>query len=95
MQSAGCLLFGLCAQSQHLDFNYVLLSAAARARRDAGERRVTEKELQEENGGLACYSQDLRKLWDLKDPAWKYGIMPEIYNGHNVSPSLTDPTPTL
>lgn len=55
-----------------------------RAKRDAGERRRTEKDLQEEMGGAGVYSQDVRKLWDLKDPAWKYDIMPEIMDGHNV-----------
>ena len=28
---------------------------------------------------------DLRKRWDLKDPAWRYDIMPEIMDGKNVS----------
>jgi len=55
-----------------------------RARRDAGERRKTEKDLQEENGGAGVYSQDVRKLWDLKDTSWKYDIMPEIIDGRNV-----------
>lgn len=58
--------------------------AEARARRDAGERRRTEKDLQEENGGAGVYTQDMRKLWDLKDPSWRYDIMPEIIDGHNV-----------
>ena len=56
----------------------------ARARREAGERRRTEKDLQEENGGAGVYTQDVRKLWDLKDPSWKYDIMPEILDGHNI-----------
>jgi nucleolar GTP-binding protein len=56
----------------------------ARARREAGERRRTEKDLQEENGGAGVYTQDVRKLWDLQDPAWRYDIMPEIIEGHNV-----------
>lgn len=55
-----------------------------RAKREAGERRRTEKDLQEEMGGAGVYTQDVRKLWDLKDPAWKYDIMPEIMDGHNV-----------
>ena len=57
----------------------------ARARREAGERRKTEKDLQEENGGAGVYSQDLRKRWDLKDETWKYDVMPEIVDGHNVA----------
>ncbi len=31
------------------------------------------------------YNADVRKLYDLKDPAWKYDILPEIIDGHNVS----------
>ncbi|GAB4823643.1 hypothetical protein N2152v2_010689 [Parachlorella kessleri] len=57
---------------------------AARARRDAGDKRRTEKELQEEQGGAGVYNADVRKLYDLKDPSWKYDIMPEIIDGHNV-----------
>lgn len=30
------------------------------------------------------YSADLRKRYELKDPSWKYDIMPEIIEGHNV-----------
>lgn len=56
----------------------------ARAKKDAGERRRTEKDLQEENGGAGVYTQDMRKLWDLKDPSWRYDIMPEIIDGRNV-----------
>lgn len=59
--------------------------AEARARRDAGDKRKTEKDLQEEQGGAGVYNSDVRKLYDLKDPAWRYDIMPEIMNGKNVS----------
>jgi hypothetical protein len=31
------------------------------------------------------YSADLRKHYDLKDPAWRYDIMPEVIDGHNVA----------
>lgn len=31
------------------------------------------------------YSADLRKHYDLKDPQWRYDIMPEVINGHNVA----------
>ncbi|KAK9828781.1 hypothetical protein WJX72_002049 [[Myrmecia] bisecta] len=60
--------------------------AAARALKDAGAApaRKTEKDMQEENGGAGVYSADLRKLYHLKDEAWKYDIMPEIRDGHNV-----------
>lgn len=58
--------------------------ADARAKRDAGHRRRTEKDLQEEQGGAGVYTQDVRKLYDLKDPEWRYDIMPEIMDGHNI-----------
>ena len=41
--------------------------------------------MQEEQGGAGVYNSDLRKLYDLKDPAWRYDIMPEIVDGHNLS----------
>jgi hypothetical protein len=31
------------------------------------------------------YSADLRKHYDLKDPQWRYDIMPEVVNGHNIA----------
>lgn len=34
---------------------------------------------------IGVYSADLRKHYDLKDPAWRYDIMPEIIDGHNVA----------
>lgn len=57
----------------------------ARMRRDAGERKKTEKDLQEELGGAGVYSQDVRKRWDLANEEWKYDVMPEIWDGHNVA----------
>jgi nucleolar GTP-binding protein len=56
------------------------VSAAATA-----ARRKTEKDLQEEHGGAGVYNSDLRKLYLLEDDAWKYDIMPEIMDGHNVA----------
>lgn len=58
--------------------------AEARAKRDADAKRRTERDLQEENGGAGVYSADLRKTYSLKDPAWKYDIMPELLDGHNI-----------
>ncbi|KAK9843474.1 hypothetical protein WJX81_004449 [Elliptochloris bilobata] len=58
--------------------------AAARARRDAGDKRRTEKDVQEEQGGAGVYSADLRKGYQLKSDEWKYDILPEIIDGHNV-----------
>ena len=60
--------------------------ALNRARKASGELKiVTEKELQEENGGAGVYSADLRKNYMLDDDDWKYDIVPEIYNGKNVA----------
>lgn len=58
---------------------------ASRAKRAAGEKIVTEKDLQEQNGGAGVYSADLRKRYMLEDDDWKYDIMPEIYNGKNIA----------
>eukprot|EP00890_Picochlorum_soloecismus_P006453 jgi/Picsp_1/6809/NSC_04148-R1_protein len=58
---------------------------ASRALREGNEKKTTERDLQEENGGAGVYSQDLRKRWDLEDDAWKYDIMPEIMDGHNIA----------
>jgi len=57
----------------------------SRKKREAGERKKTEKDLQEEQGGAGVYSQDLRKRWDLEDETWKYDVMPEIWEGHNIA----------
>ncbi|KAL6785755.1 NGB1 [Auxenochlorella protothecoides x Auxenochlorella symbiontica] len=46
--------------------------------------RPTERDLQEAQGGAGVYNADLRKQYDLKDEAWRYDIMPEIADGHNV-----------
>lgn len=46
---------------------------------------VTEKEKQERHGGAGVYSADLRKGYLLEDDAWKYDILPEIMDGHNVA----------
>ena len=43
--------------------------------------------VQEEQGGAGVYNSDVRKLYDLRDPSWKYDIMPEIIDGHNVRPA--------
>lgn len=58
---------------------------ASRARKAAGEKIITEKDLQEQNGGAGVYSADLRKRYMLENDDWKYDIVPEIYNGKNVA----------
>ncbi|CAH2038916.1 unnamed protein product [Thlaspi arvense] len=49
------------------------------------EKRKTEKDLEEENGGAGVYSASLRKHYILKHDEWKDDIMPEILDGHNVA----------
>jgi nucleolar GTP-binding protein len=57
----------------------------ARAKQAAAEeKRKTEKDLEEENGGAGVYSMNLRKHYILADDDWKEDILPEILDGHNV-----------
>ncbi|KAM7279422.1 hypothetical protein ACFE04_006556 [Oxalis oulophora] len=48
------------------------------------EKRKTEKELEEENGGAGVYSASLKKHYILADDEWKEDVLPEILDGHNV-----------
>ncbi|CAK8535028.1 unnamed protein product [Lathyrus sativus] len=48
------------------------------------EKRKTEKDLEEENGGAGVYSMNLRKHYILADDEWKEDNLPEILDGHNV-----------
>ncbi|XP_044506533.1 nucleolar GTP-binding protein 1-like [Mangifera indica] len=48
------------------------------------EKRKTEKDLENENGGAGVYSASLRKNYILSNDEWKEDIMPEILDGHNV-----------
>jgi nucleolar GTP-binding protein len=60
--------------------------ALNRAKKASGELQVvTEKDLQERNGGAGVYSSDLRKGYFLEDDSWKYDVVPEILNGKNVA----------
>ncbi|OIW08649.1 hypothetical protein TanjilG_03325 [Lupinus angustifolius] len=57
----------------------------ARAKEAAeNEKRKTEKELENENGGAGVYSMNLRKHYILANDEWKEDILPEILDGHNV-----------
>ncbi|CAL0304170.1 unnamed protein product [Lupinus luteus] len=57
----------------------------ARAKQAAeNEKRKTEKELENENGGAGVYSMNLRKHYILANDEWKEDILPEILDGHNV-----------
>ncbi|KAK0603435.1 hypothetical protein LWI29_004935 [Acer saccharum] len=48
------------------------------------EKRKTEKDLENENGGAGVYSASLKKHYLLASDKWKEDIMPEILDGHNV-----------
>ncbi|XP_054813689.1 nucleolar GTP-binding protein 1-like [Prosopis cineraria] len=57
----------------------------AKARQAAEkEKRKTEKNLEDENGGAGVYSANLRKNYILANDEWKEDILPEILDGHNV-----------
>ncbi|XP_050369884.1 nucleolar GTP-binding protein 1-like [Argentina anserina] len=57
----------------------------ARAKQAAEkEKRTTEKDLENENGGAGVYSASLKKNYILAHDEWKEDIMPEILDGHNV-----------
>ncbi|KAJ9164360.1 hypothetical protein P3X46_023943 [Hevea brasiliensis] len=48
------------------------------------EKRKTEKDLEDENGGAGVYSANLRKNYILANDEWKDDVLPEILDGHNV-----------
>ncbi|KAL6199727.1 hypothetical protein ACLB2K_029510 [Fragaria x ananassa] len=57
----------------------------ARAKQAAEkEKRTTEKDLENQNGGAGVYSASLKKNYILAHDEWKEDIMPEILDGHNV-----------
>ncbi|EXB93299.1 Nucleolar GTP-binding protein 1 [Morus notabilis] len=48
------------------------------------EKRETERDLENENGGAGVYSASLKKNYILANDEWKEDTMPEILDGHNV-----------
>lgn len=52
--------------------------------RNDPERRKLARDIEAENGGPGVYNVDLRAEYILKDPAWKYDKVPEIFDGKNV-----------
>ncbi|KAG6706938.1 hypothetical protein I3842_06G007900 [Carya illinoinensis] len=48
------------------------------------EKRKTERDLEDENGGAGVYSASLKKNYMLANDEWKEDVMPEIIDGHNV-----------
>ncbi|CAG7900251.1 unnamed protein product [Brassica rapa] len=65
----------------------VVLEAKAKEAAEK-EKRKTEKDLEEENGGAGVYSASLRKHYILEHDEWKEDIIPEILDGHNVADFL-------
>jgi nucleolar GTP-binding protein len=49
-----------------------------------GKKEKLEKDKMEELGGAGVYSVDLWRRALLEDDTWKYDIIPEIMDGHNV-----------
>ncbi|PON89181.1 Nucleolar GTP-binding protein [Trema orientale] len=57
----------------------------ARAKQAAEkEKRKTERDLENENGGAGVYSASLKKNYILANDEWKEDVLPEILDGHNV-----------
>ena len=56
----------------------------AKAKEAAEEKRKTEKDLEDENGGAGVYSASLKKNYILANDEWKEDVLPEILDGHNV-----------
>ncbi|KAM1212219.1 hypothetical protein ACFX2G_003882 [Malus domestica] len=48
------------------------------------EKRSTERDLENENGGAGVYSASLKKHYILANDEWKEDVMPEILDGYNV-----------
>lgn len=52
--------------------------------RHSTDSKPTERDIQEAMGGGGVYSSDDRKRYLLESDDWKYDIMPEIWDGHNI-----------
>ena len=50
-----------------------------------GVKPVLARHIEEQNGGAGVFSVDLKKPYMLRDDAWKYDVIPEIMDGHNVA----------
>lgn len=53
--------------------------------RNDPNRRKTERDLEEENGGPGVYNIDMKKNYDLASPDWNHDKVPEFFNGRNVA----------
>lgn len=56
----------------------------------SGSKPQTEKDLEAAGGGPGVYKVDIRKYHQLKNPNWKYDVVPEILDGKNVA-DFVDP----
>lgn len=54
------------------------------------DRRKSERDIEEENGGAGVYNIDLKKSYDLADSDWRHDKVPEFFNGKNVA-DFVDP----
>jgi len=52
---------------------------------EVSARAVTEKTIQDSQGGAGAYCVNFRKEWILKDDDWRYDAIPEIMDGMNVA----------
>jgi len=48
-------------------------------------KKKTEKDIENENGGSGIYQPDVKKFYGLKNSDWNYDIIPEFYEGKNIS----------
>ena len=49
------------------------------------ERKMLERDLEEQNGGAGVYNIDLKKTYDLANEEWNHDKVPEFFNGKNVA----------
>ena len=63
-----------------------MIPSSVLAERATGEKekRVTLKDIQEENGGAGVFALPMQEHFLLTNPSWKYDVPPEIINGVNV-----------
>ncbi|KAL6239232.1 hypothetical protein BDW75DRAFT_199266 [Aspergillus navahoensis] len=47
-------------------------------------RKMLERDIEEENGGAGVYNVDLKKSYTLADDEWKHDKIPEVWNGKNI-----------
>lgn len=53
--------------------------------KDSKDKKENIKQIEEENGGPGVFNFDYRKHWNLKNNEWKFDIIPQFYDGKNIS----------